>query len=197
MGKPMKVAVNIILCHLLYRVQYENVEQIKKLNRCVICPNHTSIIDPFWIYEKADNLYIMAKAELFKNKLLGAILKHYNVFPVDRGKVDVKSTLMATNIFEKNSGNVQFLIFPEGKVIQNEEEIGRVKNGAVFVAATAGVPILPVHISRNIKKFHKVTIKFGEPIEINKEVLESKEKLQAQSKEIIKSIYKMERREVN
>jgi len=191
MGKPMQIAVNIVLCHLLYRVRYKNINEIKQLKRCVICPNHTSTIDPFFIYPKTDNLHIMAKSELFDNKLVARIFKHYNVFPVNREKVDVRSTLLATNIFKENAGNVQFLIFPEGKVIKDEVEIGKVRNGAVFIAATAGVPILPVYISRNVKLFGKITITFGKPIEIKKDVLESKEKIKQESSKLIENIYKL------
>lgn len=65
MGKPIKMAINVIICHLLFRVQYQNLTELENLNRCVICPNHTSIFDPFFIYPKTDNLHIMAKSEIF------------------------------------------------------------------------------------------------------------------------------------
>ena len=138
MGKPMKMAINVIICHLLFRVKYQNLTELENLKRGVICPNHTSIFDPFFIYPKTDNLHIMAKAEIFKNKLLAKLFLHYNVFPVDRNKVDVKKYFNCLPIFlKKNTGNVQFLIFPEGKVIKKNEPIGKVRNGAVFVAGTA------------------------------------------------------------
>ena len=191
MGKPMKMVINIIFCHMLFRVKYQNLSELEKLNRCVICPNHTSVYDPFFIYPKTKNLYIMAKAEIFKNKLLAKIFYHYNIFPVDRNKVDVKSTLTATNIFKGNEGNVQFLIFTEGKVIKNDEEIGKVRNGAVFIAATSGVPILPVYISRNVGFFRKIIVTFGKPMVISRNILENKEKIKEKSKELLNNIYKL------
>ena len=191
MGKPMKVIINIIFCHILFRVKYQNLNELENLNRCVICPNHTSVYDPFFIYPKTKNLYIMAKSDIFKNKILKKIFYHYNIFPVDRNKVDVKSTLTATNIFKENEGNVQFLIFTEGKVIKNDEEIGKVRNGAVFIAATAGVPALPVYISRNVGFFRKIIVTFGKPMEINKDILENKEKIKEKSRELLHNIYKL------
>lgn len=193
MGKPMQFAVSLIFCHLLYRIKYINAEQIKNLERCVICPNHTSTMDPFFIYPKTKNLYIMAKAELFEKKWLSKLFNHYNVFPVDRRKVDVKSTLVAVNIFKENTGPAQFLIFPEGKVIKENEEIGRVRNGAVFIAATSEVPIIPVHISQNVRLFRKINVTFGNPITINKEVLESKEKIKEESKKLLNIIYELDK----
>lgn len=191
MGRFMQLAVNVICCHLLYRVSYTKPEQIKNTKRCVICPNHTSIMDPFFIYPKTNNLFIMAKSELFENKLLAKIFKHYNVFPVDRKKVDVKSTLTAVNIFENNSEAAQFLIFPEGKVIKKNEEIGKIRNGAIFVAAKAEVPIIPVYISRNVHLFKKVNVTFGEPIRVDKSILNDKEKIKEKSKELLNTIYEL------
>ncbi len=195
MGRFMQSAVNVICCHLLYRVRYINLEQIKNTKRCIICPNHTSIMDPFFIYPKTNNLFIMAKSELFENKLLAKIFKHYNVFPVDRKKVDVKSTLTAVNIFEDNPEVAQFLIFPEGKVIKKDEEIGKVRNGAIFVAAKAEVPIIPVYISRNVHLFRKVRVIFGEPIKVDKNVLNDKEKIKEKSKELLENIYELSNRQ--
>lgn len=193
MGNFMKTAINVVVCHLLYRVEYKNVEEIKKLKRCVICPNHTSRVDPFFIYPKTENLYIMAKSELFRNKILAKLFKKYNVFPVDRKKVDVKSTFIAINIFKENTGNAQFLIFPEGKVIKKGEDIGKVRNGAVFVAATSDVPIIPVYITRNVHLFRKIIVTFGRPMYINKKTLENKEDIKEQSKNLLEKIYKLEK----
>ena len=66
----------------------------------------------------------MAKAEIFKYPIFSRIIKHYNVFPVDRTKVDSKSLFQALSIFENNEPN-QLLIFPEGKVVKDENEIGK------------------------------------------------------------------------
>ena len=74
----------------------------------------------------------MAKSEIFKNKLFAKILRHYNVFPVDRTKRDPKSLFIALSIFKVQS-EVQLLIFTEGKVVKYESDIGKsVKNGATF-----------------------------------------------------------------
>ena len=89
----------------------------------------------------------MAKSEVFKYPILGKLFKHYNVFPVDRNKTDSKSLFHSINIF-KQPGNQELLIFPEGKVIKNESEIGKIaKKGVVFISANCNVPIVPVYIS--------------------------------------------------
>ena len=76
-------------------------------------------------------------------------------------------------------------------MIKNDEEIGKVRNGAVFIAATAGVPALPVYISRNVGFFRKIIVTFGKPMEISKDILENKEKIKEKSRELLSNIYKL------
>ena len=186
----MKKLVNIFICHILYRVEYQNIEEIQKLSKCLICPNHSNIFDPFYIFPKTDNLYIMAKSEIFKNKIIAKILTHYKVFPVKREKYDINATKSTIKILNNNK-EVKLLIFPEGKVIKCKNEIGKVKNGAVFIAATTETPIVPVNITIRPKLFTKIKVKVGTPIFIEKEVLKNKEKLKEESNKLISRIYKI------
>ena len=192
----MRAFIRMHFCKIFYRVKYVNIEKLQSVKRCVICPNHTTNNDAFWIYNKTSKMFIMAKSDLFKNKFINKLWKRYRVFPVDRGKVDVKSTLQAANVFKENEGEVQLLMFPEGKVIKDVSEIGVVKNGAVYTAANAGVPIVPVHITRRPPLFGKVVITIGDKMDIDKSVLESKDKIREKSKELLRTIYAMEGLEV-
>lgn len=187
----MKKFINFFCCHFLYKVHYTGLENLKNIHQCLICPNHSSIFDPFFIYPVSNHLYIMAKAELFKHKLLAKILKHYHVFPVDRTKKDPKSLFYSLDIFRTDEPR-QLLIFPEGGVLKTEEEIGkRIRNGATFVSAQVGVPIIPVYITRRPKFLSKVEVVFGKPFEVEKDVLKDKQKLKDKSKELIDTIYQL------
>ena len=44
---PTRIWVKLLLCHFIYRVRYENKEKLQNVPRCVVCPNHTTIYDPF------------------------------------------------------------------------------------------------------------------------------------------------------
>lgn len=190
----MKKFVKFLFCKLLFRVQYYNTENLQKYDRFLICPNHSSIFDPFFIYPVSKNLSIMAKSEIFKYKLVAKILRHYNVFPVDRKKVDIKSLLHALNVF-KNTDHCELLIFPEGGVIKKEEDIGkRIHNGATFVAAKLNIPIVPVFITRRPKLFSKVKVIFGNPVFIDNKLLKDKQKLKEETKQLINAIYNLNRK---
>lgn len=186
----MKKLVSILTCHVLYHVKYENIEQLNKYERCLICPNHTNMFDPFYIFPKTDNLYIMAKSEIFENPLIEKILKHYNVFPIQREKSDVGGVKHVMNLFERNE-EIKLLMFPEGGILKGNLRRKKIRNGAVHMAAILNIPIIPVSITENPKLFHKVVVTVKGPIFPKEEVLKDKRKLQETSNELLKTIYEI------
>ena len=149
----MKNFIKFLFCKLLFKVKYYNLENLEKYNKFLICPNHSTIFDPFFIYPMIDNLFIMAKSEIFKNKL--------------------------------------FLIFPEGGVIKNKDDIGKkYHNGPTFISSKLHIPIVPVFITRRPRFFSKVEIVFGTPYFVDNN-LKNKTELKQQSKNLIDKIYNL------
>lgn len=187
----MKNFIRFLLCKFLFHVHYYNIENLQKYDKFLICPNHSSIFDPFFIYPVSKNLSIMAKSEIFNNKIFSKILRHYNVFPVNRQKVDTKSLLYSISIFE-NASNCQLLIFPEGGVIKKQTDIGKkFHNGAIFISSKLNIPIVPVFITRRPKIFSKVNVIFGEPYFTNNSLLKNKTDYKNSSKDLIDKIYNL------
>lgn len=193
MYKIMKKLVKIVCCNIIYRVKYIGIEKIDNDKKYVICPNHSNILDPTFIFPIVDNLSIMAKSEIFKNKLVAKILKRYRVFPVNRKERDVKSTLHAIECLNLEN-NSKLLIFPEGGIIKDSKEIRKkVKNGAVYISAESGVEILPIFITRRPHIFQKVYVIIGNSINIPKEIKHDKEKIKEYSTKVINNIYDLEK----
>ncbi len=193
MYKIMKKLVKIVCCNIIYRVKYIGIEKIDNNKKYVICPNHSNILDPTFIFPIVDNLSIMAKSEIFKNKLAAKILKRYRVFPVNRKERDVKSTLHAIECLNLEN-NSKLLIFPEGGIIKDSKEIRKkVKNGAVYISAKSGVEILPIFITRRPHIFQKVYVIIGDSINIPKEIRHDKEKIKEYSTKMINNIYDLEK----
>ena len=193
MYKIMKKLVKIVCCNIIYRVKYIGIEKIDNNKKYVICPNHSNILDPTFIFPIVDNLSIMAKSEIFKNKLVAKILKRYRVFPVNRKERDVKSTLHAIECLNLEN-NSKLLIFPEGAIIKDSKEIRKkVKNGAVYISAKSGVEILPIFITRRPHIFQKVYVIIGDRINIPKEIRYDKEKIKEYSTKMINNIYDLEK----
>lgn len=193
MYKIKKKLVKIVCCNIIYRVKYIGLEKIDNDKKYVICPNHSNILDPTFIFPIVDNLSIMAKSEIFKNKLAAKILKRYRVFPVNRKERDVKSTLHAIECLNLEN-NSKLLIFPEGGIIKDSKEIRKkVKNGAVYISAKSGVEILPIFITRRPHIFQKVYVIIGDSINITKEIRHDKEKIKEYSTKMINNIYDLEK----
>lgn len=188
MKTVVKWIIKIFLCNIFYKVKYIGLDNLKKIDRCVICPNHSNTIEPTWIYAKSDNIAIMAKAELFENKFLNKIFTYFEVFPIRRGEHDVRSLIHAIGLF-KNVDKRKLLIFPEGERLKKEQDRIPAKVGPLYIAAKAEVPIIPVYITKNAKLFSKVYVIFGEPINISKEIIKDKENLKNVANEIMDKIY--------
>lgn len=185
-----KIVIGIV-CHFLFRVKYENTEVLNEFDKCLICPNHSRVFDPIFLFPKIENMYSMAKSDLFKNKIMSNFLTYHNVFPIDRDRVDIAGVKKAIKLL-KNNGKIKLLIFPEGRVLKDKKERGNIKDGAIYIATMMEVPIIPVYITARPNFFSKVIVKFGNPIMTNKQNLKDKERMKNESKELLTEIYSME-----
>lgn len=186
--KIVKGIINFLFTHFLFRTKYTNLDKLNKHDKCLICPNHSDKFDPFFIYAKTDHLNIMAKAELFENKILAGIFKYFDVFPIRRGEHDTRSLLHAIKIFKKTEKK-KLLIYIEGERMRKNEERGTAKAGPVFIAAEAGVPIVPVYVTKNPKLFSKIQVNFGDAIYIDKTRIRDKEYVKNESQKLLDTIY--------
>lgn len=185
-----KVVIGIV-CHFLFRVKYENTEILNEFDKCLICPNHSRVFDPIFLFPKIENMYSMAKSDLLKNKIMANFLTYHNVFPIDRDRVDIAGVKKAIKLL-KNNEKIKLLIFPEGRVLKDKKERGDIKDGAMYIASMMEVPIIPVYITARPNFFSKVIVKFGNPIMTNKQNLKDKERMKNESKDLLTQIYSME-----
>lgn len=188
MLKGFKNVVKIIIGRIFYRVEYEGRKNIAKGKNYVLMANHVSSMDAAFIWSDIYNLGIMAKEELFKFKPLGWIFRKVGAFPIARGKKDFGHVFHAVNVVTKEKRNL--LIFPEGTRNARLKKV-KAKNGAVYVAAAAGVEVIPVHITEKFKLFGKVKITYGAPVTLNvtKENIKDKELLTKETERIMDIIY--------
>lgn len=190
MIKLAKALANFFLCKIFYRVEFINKENEERLDKCLICPNHSNTVEPAWIFSKTNDLAIMAKAELFESGFNRFFLTRLNVFPIKRGEHDARSLIHAIHLF-KDIDKRKLLIFPEGQRIKKDRERGNAKVGPIYIAYKANVPIVPVYITKNAKIFSKVKIIYGTPIYIKKEDMESKDKIQILADRLLDNCYEL------
>lgn len=184
-----KIVVFLIksFSHIIFRIKKIGRENVPQEGAYIMCANHMSNWDaPILVSCTKRKMHVMAKQELFKNKLTGWFWKQCCVFPVKRGKMDLESMKHALKVLKNEE---ILMIFPEG-TRKGMEKNGRAQNGAAFMALRTGVPVIPVKIEGDMKPFHTVKLIYGKPIDFSKYKASKPEKeiLEKVSKEIMDNI---------
>ena len=146
------------LIHPVRAVGRENIPE----GPAVICPNHTTAGDPFYVvfaFGFRWPMRAMAKMEIMRLPFIGWILSKAGVFGVNRDNTDLKAVKTAMKFLKEGD---KLLMFPEGTRV-HEGEDAQAKAGAALFATRAGVPLLPVYIQRKKKRFRRNTVVIGEP----------------------------------
>jgi 1-acyl-sn-glycerol-3-phosphate acyltransferase len=109
----------------------------------ILAPVHRSFADfGFNAFVTDRKLFFMAKGELWEHRLLGRLLDTLGAFPVHREAADREALRHAEAVLRQ--GQV-LVLFPEG-TRREGPEVGELLEGAAFLAARTGAPIVPVGI---------------------------------------------------
>ena len=128
----------------------------------VLCPNHTTLGDPFYVVFAFGRKYpmrAMAKIQIMRVPVIGWILGKAGVFGVDRGRADMKAVKTALKFLK--DGN-KLLMFPEGTRVHEGEDVAA-KTGAAMFATRTGAPLLPIYSQRKKKLFARSVVVIGQP----------------------------------
>jgi 1-acyl-sn-glycerol-3-phosphate acyltransferase len=174
---------------LFHRVKIKGRENIPKKGGVLLYANHPSTLDMVLIGAFCSRpVHYMAKAELFKNPIIGFFLKKLGAFPVKRGKGDVGSV---KNVFKLLEEGKVVGVFPEGTRTPKRDPNKR-KAGAAMMALHSNAPILPVGVIYRKKLFSTLEVVFGEPFKLEprtKGEHPSKEELLEGTQYIMDKIY--------
>ncbi len=128
---------------LFWRPSIQGREHIPAAGAFILAPVHRSNID----FALAATLVkrrirYMGKDSLWKIKWIGALFNALGAFPVRRGSADREALRRCIEVVEAGE---PLVIFPEG-TRQSGPEVQPLFEGAAYVAARTGVPIIPVGI---------------------------------------------------
>ena len=154
---------------ILHPVSVEGMEGLPE-SGVLLCPNHSSNWDPILVALKLPvnyRLHIMAKEELFQNRLLGWLLKKVGAFPVSRGNNDINAVKQSIQALKEGDN---LLIFSEGTTIHNgigytDGLPAHAKAGVAMIGVRTGAKLVPVFVDGEKKLFHRTRIIFGQPYE--------------------------------
>lgn len=155
------------LARLVYRVHFAGIENIPKDGGYILCCNHRSILDPFFLAMPYPmQIRYMAKAELFEQhgRFAAWFWTKMGAFPVQRGRGDAASVRTAVEIVQKDKGVLG--IFPEGHCMPKETPF-QAKAGVTLIASKTNAAVLPACIytdAEKVRPFQKVTVRFGKLI---------------------------------
>jgi 1-acyl-sn-glycerol-3-phosphate acyltransferase len=153
------------LFRTLFPMRVRDGKNMPKTGRVILCCNHSSMSDPLRLaYSQRRQIYFMSKAELFRNRFVGAVIGALGAFSVSRGTGDKQAINTAKVLLEKE----QVLgIFIEGTRSKDGNFLSP-KSGAVMLAHSCGAPILPCCITAGgggvPKLFRRCTVSYGELI---------------------------------
>lgn len=164
-------ALVVGICRLLWRPRVLGREHLPPGGAYVLAPSHRSLLDtPFMACVTRRRIRFMGKAELWKHGWSARLLSALGGFPVDRGVPD-RSALHAA--LDALAGGEPVVVFPEGTRRQGPR-LEDLHDGAAYLAARAGVPVVPVGIGgseeilakgRKLPKLRRVVVVVGDPLE--------------------------------
>ncbi len=152
------------------RLKVVNHDKIPTTGPVIIAPSHRSNIDtPFMGAALKREQRFMAKESIFKSPFWTRFIVALGGFPVKRGSFDRETLNNARDILARGE---MLVVYPEG-ARQEGPRIKPVFEGAVWIAARAGAPIIPAGIGGShgvmpigvkLPRPKKVVVVFGDPM---------------------------------
>lgn len=131
-------------CRLWLRIEFVGLEHVPRSGAFIVAPTHRSLLDiPIASGVTKRRLRFMGKDALWKVPGFGRLLSALGGFPVTRGTADLEALKRCIAVLQ---GGEPLVLFPEG-TRQHGPRIEELFDGAAFVAAKAGVQLLPVAIA--------------------------------------------------
>ena len=159
---------------LYFGLDLRGTEHIPARGALVVTPNHQTFADPVLVtIPIRRRVYYMAWRRLFHVPLLGRAIRLLRAFPVDLDGRDPGAVREARRRLVDEDGVV--MIFPEGGR-SVDGRLGRFHLGAFRLAASLGVPVLPVTISggheawppgRRFPRRGRITITYHPALAVN------------------------------
>lgn len=159
------------------RWRVEGVDRIPASGPVLLASNHLSYFDPIAVANVTDlagrRVRYLAKAELFRNRLLGAALRSMGQIPVKRGAADTAALDAAAAALGRGEC---VHVFPEGTISDDLEPMAG-KTGLARLARAAGADVMTVGLwgtqrvlppkGRKAKRFRTpITVVVGETVPV-------------------------------
>lgn len=188
-------ATTRLLFRALFNQRCHGLDNVPTHGGVVIASNHVSFLDPHAVGSVVPrSVYYLARRTLFDREPWGAVLRSWNVVPVDlSGKPDIAGIKA---ILGRLAEDHAVLLFPEG-TRSPDGHFQPAKAGVGLLAAKAGVPVVPARIfnahtlwpkGQRWPRRGQLDVVYGEPVNYNPMVAEAKAKGGREAKDIYQKI---------
>ncbi len=171
--RALYVVFRTVVCgftQIYTRMRIEGKDRLPAHGAYVLAPVHRSYVDtPITACVTRRRVRFMGKDSMWKYAPVGRLISALGAFPVSRGTADREALHRSIAVLESGE---PLVLFPEGER-KDGPIVQPLFDGAAFVAAKAGVPIIPIGIGGSDRvmprgaKFvlpRKVRVIIGEPI---------------------------------
>jgi 1-acyl-sn-glycerol-3-phosphate acyltransferase len=132
-----------MLMWLLFRPKVAGKQHLPSSGPVILAPVHRSFADfGFAAFCTRRKLFFMTKDSMWEKKWLGRLLLYVGAFPVHRESADREALQRAEEVLRRGECLV---LFPEGTRRQGAV-IENLMEGAAFLSARTGAPIVPIGI---------------------------------------------------
>jgi 1-acyl-sn-glycerol-3-phosphate acyltransferase len=167
---PTYAQVRQTFCHwvrAVYRLEVVGADRLPVTGPVVVAPNHDSVLDGIVLGAAISReLRFLAKAELWRSRLLAWMLDGLGAIRIERGRSDHRALEQVRQALDAEQAVV---IFPQGAV-RGDRVWHR---GAARMALVTGAPLVPVRLidtaralTRGRIGFPKLRVIVGKPIEV-------------------------------
>lgn len=174
----------LFIFRVFWFLRIEGKEFIPSYGPYILCPNHASYLDGFFVFsslplKSAVNTYFLGLAVIFGHPLVNRLTKLAHLISIDPSAYLIEAMQAAAYVLRQKK---VICIFPEGSRAINED-VGEFKKGIAILVQELNVPVIPVYIKgshyswprgERFPKFYPVKIIFGRPFgsaELKKEGL--------------------------
>lgn len=177
-----------------FRWRVFGAENVPLTGGVILASNHASYLDPPLVGSGLKRgINFLARESLFRFPVMGAVLRSWNVVPVDR---DGGGARGLKAILDRLLAGGAIILFPEGtRTTDGQLQPARSGIGLTVIKSTA--PVVPVRVfgtfeaygrHHKIPRPRRVMVKYGQPINFEKLRAEAKTCDKARLKEIYQQV---------
>jgi len=162
------------LAKLLFQLKVQDVGKIPRQYPFLVCPNHLSYLDPFFVvaalpYPVIKRIFFLGYSEYFEGGLLGFLGRMIKVIPVDADRQLRQALRLAAEGLHQGR---LLCVFPEGER-SIDGSLKTFRKGPAILASELKVPVVPAAIQGTFEvwrrgdsriRLNPVSVRFGDTI---------------------------------